>query len=294
MEKKPDKKLGKSVRSKGVMMTYMTFLLFSSLLIFTYMVAHIAVMENDIYAVTLSVARVRNQFDAVEYHFLRLPTTDLNYTINGSSIIFVEYLPFPVTNESSTGFIAFKKFVENYSLINTTFDAVHELPGELRIQPHRVSVIHPDPYSVVVLPLDNQSADAVVSYAVALEVDGSTPTVEWVKREEPKEGESAILLTVVANGTGEPQRISSVSGLVDKGEDSEILVRRGANEIMRIKLEGEDNAAKLVMELDKKFSTRITYVITFDSPITETLGGLKPANVTVTVPNVLKRTQIVK
>lgn len=292
--KKHGASLKQGKRHRGVMMVYMAFLLFSSLLMFSYMVAHIAVMENDIYAVTLSVARVRNQFDAIEYHFLRLPTTDLNYTVNGSSVILMENLPFPVTNESSIGFIAFKKFVENYSLINTTFDAVPELPGELRIKPHRFSVIHPDEYSVVMQPVDNTSAGALVNYSFSLFIQGSTPSVAWVEvHEVPANSSDALHVYAIGVGSGEPGRINNVSTYINKSRYCRLEYKRGANLIMGIDF-NRGTEGKAELDLDPRFGVTLNSTITFDSPITETVGGLKPANVTVTVPNVLKRVQIVR
>jgi len=279
---------------KGLLISYGIFLLFSSLLLLTYMVSNIAVVENDVYSVILSVERVRNQFDAIEYHYLRLPVSELNFSINGSSVIFTETLPFPITNETSTSFFVFKEFVENYSLINTTFDAVPELPGELQISPQNITVIHPDEYTLEILPLDSNSAATLESYVIYLEVQGSTPTVEWHRFEEVSpEDENAVFFSVTANGTGDPQRLNTLSGYVDRTKHSDMHVKRGNNNIMKIRV-GKDDEGKLIVELDKKFSAALTTEVTFNSTITETIGGQKPANATVTIANVLKRNEIVK
>ena len=291
-----DKKTKKTERPafKGVFLTYSIFLLFSALIILMYVIAHVAVMENDAYSVLLSVARVRNQFDAVEYHFLRMPVTDLNFTIENESIIFSEKLPLTVTNSTSLTFYTFKEFVENYSYINTTFEAVPDLPGELDIYPYRLTVTHPDPYTVLITPLNNESTEAIDNYIINLIVQGSTPDLVWSDvHEVPPESEDSFYVFASVYGVGEPNRINNISTYINESLVSALTFARGANEILTITF-NENFPGSVRMDLEPRFGVDINYTISFEGEITGTKGGIRPANVTVTVPNVLKKVQIIR
>jgi hypothetical protein len=279
---------------KGVFLTYTIFLLFSALIILIYTFAHIEIMENDAYSVFLSVARVRNQFDAVEHHFLRIPITDLNFTIENNSVIFSETLPLTVTNSTSITFYTFKEFVEKYSYINTTFDAVPDLPGELDIYPYRVAVIHPDQYSVLINPLDEESIKSIKNYTMNLVVQGSTPGLFWSDiHTVPENSSDAFYIFASVYGTGEPNRINNISVYINRSLPSTLTFSRGANEIMTVKF-NEEIPGSVKIELEPRFGVNINYTIVFSGEITRTKGGMRPANVTVTVPRVIKRVQIIK
>jgi len=279
---------------KGVVLTYSVFLLFSALLVFLFMAAHVAVMENDAYSAILSAARVRNQFDAVEYYLPRLPITDLNFTVNGSSILLVEQMPFNVTNTSTFGFVAFREFVENYSYINTTISAVHELPGELQIEPYRMSVIHPNMYSVVMKPLDNESSNALINYTFELALQGSTPSVTWAHvHEVPSNSSDALYVYATGYGSGDPGRLNILPTYINRSEYCRLEYMRGANLIMWINF-NNGTIKRADIGVDPRFGIQLNSTISFNSNITETVGGMKPANITVSVPNALKNMQIVR
>jgi hypothetical protein len=224
---------------KGMTISLSIFLLFSALLLLTYTLSDANTRDSDALTEQAAIARVSNQFDGIKYGLSMLPNASFNYTINStSSFILTERLPLQVINGSGGDFLAFKKFLENYSYTNTSINISDALPLPLLISPQNISVIQSSNTSVVFQPLDNSSGRTIANYTIDIAVNNSpAPTIAWNPLNNVSASSSDALLVMatarVAGGAS-----SSISAYINKSMLSKLEFTQGSTVIANATFNG--------------------------------------------------------
>jgi len=224
---------------KGMTISLSIFLLFSALLLLTYTLSDANTKGSDALTAQAAIDRVSNQFDGISYSLSMLPNASLNYTINGtSSLVLTGTMPAQFLNSSSSDFIAFDGFMENYSYTNTRVNISSAFPSPLLISPQNISVIQSSNTSIVFQPLDNSSGRTVANYTIDIAVNSSpTPAIAWNSLNNVSASSSDAMLVMatarVIGGTS-----NNISAYINRSALNILQVTQGSSIIMNATFNG--------------------------------------------------------